>query len=106
MTSWPIVLGVLEYLLRRSQHIVNDLNADDDDFELDGPISRDKDNDPFELILMGYKTFMSKIDSEDGTNFEQIQLGYQSSLQWRMNLWQVFRTPKIRKSGQSLRDRL
>lgn len=73
LTSWPIVLGVLEYLLRRSQHIVNDLNADDDDFELDGPISRDKDNDPFELILMGYKTFMSKIDSEDGTNFEQIQ---------------------------------
>jgi len=73
LTSWPIVLGVLEFLLRRAQHVVNDLNCDDDDFELDGPISRDKENDPFELILMGYKTFMSKVNSGDETNFEQMQ---------------------------------
>ena len=80
MTSWPIVLGVLEFLLRRAQHVVNDLNCDDDDFELDGPISRDKENDPFQLILMGYKSFMSKVNSADETNVEQIQLGYQKLL--------------------------
>jgi len=73
LTSWPIVLGVLEFLLRRAQHVVNDLNCDDDDFELDGPISRDKENDPFQLILMGYKSFMSKVNSADETNVEQIQ---------------------------------
>ena len=78
MTSWPIVLGVLEFLLRRAQHVVIDLNCDEDDFELDGPISRDKENDPFELILMGYKTLMSKIDSADqNSSLEQIQEGYQ-----------------------------
>ena len=63
---------------KTSQHVVNDLNCDDNDFELDGPIPRDKENDPFELILMGYKTFMSKVNSADETNFEQMQLGYQS----------------------------
>ena len=78
MTSWPIVLGVLEFLLRRAQHVVIDLNCGDDDFELDGPISRDKENDPFELILMGYKTLMSKIDSADqNSSLEQIQEDYQ-----------------------------
>ena len=80
LTSWPIVLGVLEFLLRRAQHVINELNIDEDDFELDGPISRDKENDPFELILMGYKTWMSKIDTSDGSNFEEIQPGYQNTL--------------------------
>ena len=83
LTSWPIVLGVLEFLLRRAQHVINELNIDEDDFELDGPISRDKENDPFELILMGYKTWMSKIDTSDGSNFEEIQPRYQNAFRLR-----------------------
>ena len=59
------------------------MNIDEDDFELDGPISRDKENDPFELILMGYKTWMSKIDISDGSNFEEIQPGYQNAFRLR-----------------------
>ena len=59
------------------------MNIDEDDFELDGPISRDKENDPFELILMGYKTWMSKIDTSDGVNFEQIQANYQNAFTLR-----------------------
>jgi len=63
LTSWPIVLGVLEYLLRRAQQVVS-LADDDDDDELDSPICRDKENDPFELILNGYKQFMSQAHSD------------------------------------------
>jgi len=75
LTSWPIVLGVLEFLLRRAQHIIHELNVDGEDFELDEPISRDKENDPFELILMGYKKMITKRDSDrnmDGSILEEI----------------------------------
>merc|ERR1711990_151346 len=58
LTSWPIVLGVLEYLLRYAQRVV-ELPQDVDDYEFEGPISRDKENDPMEMLIMGYKKYMN-----------------------------------------------
>lgn len=69
LTSWPIVLGVLEYLLRSAQRVV-ELIHEVDDYEFEGPISRDKENDPLEMIYMGYKKFVSHMNSgEDEDRF-------------------------------------
>jgi len=67
LTSWPIVLGVLEYLLRYAQRVVN-LSQDVDDYEFEGPISRDKENDPLELIIMGYKKFLSHVNAGEDSD--------------------------------------
>jgi len=69
LTSWPIVLGVLEYLLRSAQRVA-ELIHEVDDYEFEGPISRDKENDPLEMIYMGYKKFVSHMNSgEDEDRF-------------------------------------
>ena len=73
LTSWPIVLGVLEYLLRYAQRVVN-LSQDVDDYEFEGPISRDKENDPLEMIIMGYKKFLSHVNA--GEDSDHALLGY------------------------------
>ena len=67
------MLGVLEYLLRYAQRVVN-LSQDVDDYEFEGPISRDKENDPLELIIMGYKKFLSHVNA--GEDSDHALLGY------------------------------
>ena len=63
------MLGVLEYLLRSAQRVV-ELIHEVDDYEFEGPISRDKENDPLEMIYMGYKKFVSHMNSgEDEDRF-------------------------------------
>ena len=58
------MLGVLEYLLRYAQRVV-ELPQDVDDYEFDGPISRDKENDPMEMLIMGYKKYINAGDAAD-----------------------------------------
>ena len=67
------MLGVLEYLLRYAQRVV-DLSPDVDDYEFEGPISRDKENDPMELIITGYKKFLSHVNG--GEDADHALLGY------------------------------
>ena len=67
------MLGVLEYLLRYAQRVVN-LSQDVDDYEFEGPISRDKENDPLELLIMGYKKFLSHVNA--GEDPDHALLGY------------------------------
>ena len=64
------MLGVLEYLLRYAQRVV-ELPQDLDDYEFEGPISRDKENDPMEMLIMGYKKYTNA-----GEDADDALLGY------------------------------
>ena len=68
-------------MLRQAQQVIQ-LRDDEDDFDLDGPISRDKENDPLEMLIMGYRQYYSSMSS--GDHGEEYLLGYTSKL-WRQS---------------------
>ena len=75
------MLGVLEYLLRYAQRVV-ELPQDVDDYEFEGPISRDKENDPMEMLIMGYKKYINAGEDADDALLGYIFYYMYSFLNW------------------------